>query len=419
MTESSDKNPLGGIGEAFSDRNFRILSIGSIASWVSFFVQLVAVSWLTWELTKSTSWLATVALLDIVPNVVLMPLAGALADRYDRYWIMAITSFLALIQAIVIASLAWLEVLTIVPLAILVLIHGIIISFMVPAMYGMLPRFVGKSRLTSAIAVNSSYAQLAVFIGPALAGWVIASYGVTAAFVINALGYVIYLIVMLFLKTPEGYVKPKKSPHSILGDIKEGIDYIRNHDGISSLLVLLLAGDALGASVYYMVPAYSEQILGMGLVGISIILAAKGFGATIAALWIAHGGEKLATPNRMLWAFLAFILSVFSIYFFENLYISIGAFVVLGLAAETYHTIMTSIVQLSVRDEQRGRVMGSMFMLAQFAAGLGTYLIGALAVSAGLVKPMMVATAICFAVWLYYYLRRKHFIYKFKKSYEV
>lgn len=67
---------LGGIGQAYADRNFRIYSMGSIASWTSFFVQLVAVSWLTWKLTGSTLWLAVMALLDIVPGVILMPFTG-------------------------------------------------------------------------------------------------------------------------------------------------------------------------------------------------------------------------------------------------------------------------------------------------------------------------------------------------------
>jgi len=69
---------LGGIGEAFADRNFRIYSIGSVLSWLSFFVQAVAVSWTAWELTHSTVWLAVVALLDIAPNLIFIPLGGVL-----------------------------------------------------------------------------------------------------------------------------------------------------------------------------------------------------------------------------------------------------------------------------------------------------------------------------------------------------
>ena len=198
MSEQNKKNRFGGIGNAFSDRNFRFYSIGALTTWIGFFVQLVAVSWYAWELTQSTTWLAIIALLDIVPNVVLMPFAGALADRFDKYRIMGVVSFLALLQALVIATLAWTQNLSILSLALLVFIHGVIISFMVPAMYGILPRFVKRSCLTSAIAVSSSYAQLAVFLGPAIAGWVISTWGVAVAFAINAAAYLVYLISWLF-----------------------------------------------------------------------------------------------------------------------------------------------------------------------------------------------------------------------------
>ena len=414
MSKDNFQLSLGGIGTAFSDRNFRFYSVGAVTTWIGYFVQLVAVSWYAWELTGSTSWLAVIALLDIVPNVLLAPLAGAVADRFDKYAMMGVVSFLALIQAVVIAVLAWIGQLTIWPFALLVLIHGIIISFMVPAMYGILPRFVRRSCLTSAIAVSSSYAQLAVFLGPALAGWIISAHGVAVAFALNALGYVIYLVSWAFLRTPPDFQKPRKSANSIYADILDGIRYILNHQGISSVLILLLAGDALGASIFYMAPAFSEQVLGLGVVGVSAILASKGVGATLAAFWIAHGGQKTATPRRMLWAFFFFIAAVFAIFLSPSLCFTVFAFAVLGMAVETYHTIMTSLVQLSVSEEQRGRVMSTLFMFAQFASGIGTYLIGYYAVNHGLVKPTLIAAAMCLAVWLGYFVFRERSIYRFQ-----
>ena len=121
---------LGGIGEAFSDRNFRIYSVGSIASWISFFVQLVAVSWLTWELTGSTLWLAIIALLDIVPGVILAPFSGVFADRYDRHRIMIWVCTLSLLQAAALALFSWLGLLDIRIPAVLAVIHSVLIAFM-------------------------------------------------------------------------------------------------------------------------------------------------------------------------------------------------------------------------------------------------------------------------------------------------
>jgi MFS family permease len=107
------KSFLGGIAEAFEDRNFRLYSIGAIVSWLSFFVQAVAVSWTAWELTHSTRWLAIVALMDAAPNIALMPIGGVLADRYDRFRLLQISYAVATLQAAALASLAFAGALTI------------------------------------------------------------------------------------------------------------------------------------------------------------------------------------------------------------------------------------------------------------------------------------------------------------------
>jgi len=168
------------------------------------------------------------------------------------------------------------------------------------------------------------------------------------------------------------------------------------------------------ASFFYMAPAYSEQILGMGVEGVSIILASAGAGATIAALWLAHGGESAATAKRVLWAFLFFILAIAVLYLIENLYIAVAVAIAMGLAGETWKTGTFTLIQLNVSEEQRGRVMGNMFLLSQFASGVGTYLIGAFAVTQGLIGPMLIAVVCCFVVWLVFYVKREQFQQQFE-----
>lgn len=398
---------FGGIGQAFADRNFRIHSIGAFASWISFLVQIVAVSWLAWELTGSTVWLAVIALLDIVPNILLVPLGGVLADRSDRYRVMIVTNILLLLQAVAMALCAWLDLLTIWPLAGLVLLHGIILSFSVPAMYGMLPRFVAKSRLSSAIAVNSAYTQFAIFAGPALAGWIIAQYGITEAFVVNAIGYCILLGSQMMLRTPDGYRQSEASSHTVLRDIADGVSYILRHKGILALLLLLIAGKILVAGFNRMLPAYSEQIMGMDVTGMTIILTCIGLGATITALWIAFHGAAAVTFDRVLWGFLIVAIVTGMMMLTGSLYYLIPLAIVAGLAGEMKNTGTMTLIQNHVSDAHRGRVMGTQFMLSQFAAGIGSYFIGALAVSHGLEAPILACAGLCGAVFIVYFLRRK------------
>ena len=408
------KRGLGGISVAFADRNFRIYSVGAIVSWQSFFIQLVAVSWTTWELTHSTTWLAIVAILDIAPNIVFLPLGGVLADRHDRYRIVAITHVLGLLQAAALAILAFSGHLTITALAILAFLHGLIHSFSMPGLFGMLPRFVARDRLSSAIAVSSAYTQLAIFAGPALAGWIILHHGVAIAFAINALGYAVYLGSVAFLRTPKDFVPQAPTGKSIRADLGDGLRYITGHHGISALLLLMLMGDALSAAMYQMLPAYADGILGMGVDGMSAMMAAAGFGATLSALWLAQGGTARATPLRVLWAFLAFAVAVAVLMMTESLIPALAAMVAYGIAGEIRRTGTVSLLQIAVDDAQRGRVMSTQFLLQRLAGGIGTVLIGLAAEGEGLRRPMFVAACLAMVAWIVAFKARHRIIAAFK-----
>ncbi len=97
---------LGGIGEAFSDRNFRIYSIGSVTSWITYFVQTITFSWVTWDATHSTTWLAIVSAATSVTTILFLPLGGVLADRHDRLRILIGAYALDCLKAAVLAGLA-------------------------------------------------------------------------------------------------------------------------------------------------------------------------------------------------------------------------------------------------------------------------------------------------------------------------
>ncbi|MGA7196001.1 MFS transporter, partial [Roseiarcus sp.] len=365
---------LGGIGDALADRNFRIYSVASILSWLSFFIQMVAMSWTTWELTHSTAWLAIIAALDIAANVIFAPLGGALADRFDRFRMVLIAYAAAWVHVLALTILAYAGALTIAPLAALSFLHGLIHAFSVPAAFGMMPRFIGRERLSSAIAVSSAYTQFAIFAGPAIAGWIILHYGVVAAYATNVVGYLVYFATVAFLRTPNGFVRPAPSGRSIVGDIADGMRYIAGHRGISALLLLMLMGDPMSTAVYQMLPAIADKMLGSGVHGMSSLLSAAGLGATFSALWLAHGGTARATSNFVLWAFLAFTLAVGALMLTEHIVIAVAVMVAYGFAGEARRTGTVSLLQTSVSDAHRGRVMSTQFMLQRLAGGVGTVL---------------------------------------------
>ncbi len=398
---------LGGIGEALADRNFRIYSVGSILSWLSFFVQMVAISWTTWELTHSTTWLAVIAALDIAPNLIFLPLGGVLADRFDRFRMVLVAYGAAWLHVLALTVFSYTGTLTIVVLAVLSFLHGLIHSFSIPAAYGMMPRFVARARLPSAIAVSSAYTQFAVFAGPALAGWIILHRGVTAAYATNVVGYMIYFVSVAFLRSPANYIPPAPSGRTMLGDMIDGVRYTMGHRGISALLLLMLMGDAMSTAVYQMLPAISARMLGSGVEGMSSLLSAAGLGATLSALWLAHGGAAGASANRVLWAFLVYTLAIAALMFAGNLLAAILIMVVFGFAGEARRTGTVSILQTAVDDAQRGRVMSTQFMFQRVAGGIGMVLIGSVAEGHGLRLPMLAAVALALAAWSVAFAYRK------------
>jgi MFS family permease len=391
---------LGGIGDAFADRNFRLYSLGSIVSWITYFVQQIAFSWMTWEITHSSTWLAIVALLTTVANVLILPIGGALADRLDRFRMVVTAYAFDFFKAAALAVLAFGDHLTLPVICVCAILHGVIHAFSIPASYGMMPRFIARERLSSAIAVNSAYTQFAIFAGPAIAGWILVHWGVAAAFASNVIGYAIYFIVVSLLRTPEGYKQQRSEGTSLLRDVPQGIRYILGHRGIFALLLMMLAGDALVSAVYQLMPAYSDTLLGAGAGGMSILLGAAGLGATLAALWLAHGGATLATPLRVFWAFLSFTLAVCWLALSPNLISSAFAMLTFGFAGETARTATVSILQVSVNDAHRGRVMSTRFLFQQAAGGLGTLAVGGAAQQTGLRLPLFIAAMIALTAWV-------------------
>ncbi len=393
------KSFLGGIADAFGDSNFRRYSVGSIVSWLSFFVQAVAVSWTTWNLTHSTRWLAIVALMDAAPNIVLMPLGGVVADRYDRLQILLISYAMATLQAATLAWLAFAGQLTIGLLSALAFLHGAIHAFSIPAQFGLLPRFIERRRLSSAIAVAAAYTQFGIFAGPALAGWLILHFGTAIAFATNVVGYGIFFCFIALLRTPAGYEQPGASGNTIASDFLDGLHAMRGHRGIMAILALMLFADALAAAVRQMAPAFADSALGTGVEGLSTLLACGGVGATLSALWLAHGGARRTTPPIILSGFLGFLVALVTLMLAQSLTSAALAMIGLGCFFEICRTGTVALLQISVPDALRSRIMSTQFLLMRLAGMLGVVLVGVVAETWGVRAPMLCFAAVALLVW--------------------
>ena len=229
---------LGNIARAFAHRNYRIYVIGNSISLIGWWLERVAVGWLTWTLTHSGAWLGLISLADFLPVLFLAPFAGVLADRRDRIWTIRITQWIGCAQACLLAILVVTDAMTIEILFALVLMLGIASGVAQPSRLALIPTLVDRESLASALAINSVVFNLTRFIGPALAGIVIAEIGIAAAFAANAVSYIAFQISLLNLRRLPP--QPAVGRQNVLRASVEAFSYVRRHSGIGPMLLLFV-----------------------------------------------------------------------------------------------------------------------------------------------------------------------------------
>src|SRR5215831_12161743 len=275
--------------------NFGLYALGSAISLIGMWMQRIAVGWLTWQLTGSGFWLGVVAFADFFPVVVVGPVAGALADRWDRLTVIKISQTISLLQA---TALFWLTATGSVTIGLLVALtafQGFVVAFNQPARLALVPSLVPQTDLATAVAINSVVFNLARFIGPACAGPAIVWSGVSAAFAVNAVSYLPFLAALFYIRIkPEGVRSAQ--PRSMMADLGEGIRYTALHPGIASLLVLLTALGIGGRPLSELLPGIAAIIFHSGAGGLSILASSMGGGAIVGGLWLgqrAHSSDLI------------------------------------------------------------------------------------------------------------------------------
>ena len=384
---------------AFRNRNFAIYTTGNIFSHTGLWVQRLAVGWLSWTLTESAFWVAAVAFADLFPVVVLGPFGGVLADRIDRLKVVVFCQSLSVVQSLLLFSFVYFDMITIELLFALALFQGAVGGFNQPARQSLIPSLVKKEDLTSAVAINSIIFNVARFIGPAIAGVVIAAYGLAPAFAINAVSYLCVIFALLIMNLPPREPSTGRQL-TILGDMLLGFRYTTRHATIGPLILLSLAMSLLVRPMNELLPAATELLFAAGAGGLAMLTAARGVGATIAGLVLAkrHNIDGLAA--RVVFSALLSVISVFVFIATEFLWVGVFALVVFGYAMTSSGVGTMTMIQVKVDNRVRGRVLSFNGLINRGVPALGGVVMGWVADRAGLYWPLAAGAGLCFVVFL-------------------
>jgi MFS family permease len=362
---------------ALRHRDFRLFWLGQLVSLIGTWMQSVGQAWLVLELTGSPFQLGLVTALQFTPILLLSPVGGALSDRFPKRRIILLTQAAMMAQAFVLAGLVWSGQVRYWHVAVLAAIYGVGRAIDIPARQSYITDLVGRPDLPNAVALNSLVFNGARIVGPAVAGLLIARFGVGPAFLLNGLSFVAVLGALLATRTPGD-----PDPAGRLG-IREGVwgalAYAARTPSTAFTLSLLVVVSVLVLNFNVVVPLVAKDVLHEGAHGFGLLMSSLGAGAVMAGI----GLTLLRRGRPPLWSLAASaaILSAgtTSLALVGHFGTAAVLLVALGCVQILFSTGCNTTLQLETPDALRGRVMGLYALANAGMTPFGSLLMGSLA----------------------------------------
>ena len=340
-------------------RDYRLLVIGGLISGIGTQVTLVALPFQVFVLTGSSFQVGLIGLVELVPLVIVALLGGTLADRTDRRRLLLASQ---VVQAgtslcLVLGAAAGSP-----PVGVLYLIAAVAAGASAvdrPTRAAMVPALVGPERLRSAISFNYGLVQVAMVVGPAIGGIVIAAAGLTWAYAVDVATFVAMIAAVLAIASPP---RPKTEPGaSFLVAVRDGLRFAsRSGELMGSFAIDILAMTFGMPRALF--PALALTVYDAGPAGVGILYAAVSAGAVVAAFstgWLIHARRlgRIVVFAVLIWGIGIALLGLTS-----ELWAGALCLVVAGAADSVSAVCRSTILQTVTPDEMRGR-MSSIFTL--------------------------------------------------------
>jgi predicted MFS family arabinose efflux permease len=255
------------------------------------------------------------------------------------------------------------------------LLEGVTAAIGQPARQVMVYDVVENEDLPNAVAINSLGSNTMRIVGPSLAGALIGSVGIEAAFGVQAAAYALSVFATARIRT-RGEPTPGNTT-SVLRSLADGIAYARGHPDVW-LLVLMAGLPSLLVYPYVQyIPVFADRVLHTGSVGFGFLASAVGYGSIIGAILAANFTHLKRRGQILVWTTFIYMALV-TMFAVSNVYwLSFSLLVVAGIANSTYLMLNQVMIQLVVDDEYRGRVL-SLYVMVSGITPFSALLMGAL-----------------------------------------
>jgi predicted MFS family arabinose efflux permease len=340
--------------KAFQYRDFRLMWFGACTSSIGTWMQIVAQGWLIYRLSHSAFLLALDQFLGGIPIFLFSLIGGVVADRTERRKILLVSQYVQMASAgvlTVLVATGWVHIWHILCLSFL---SGLAQAFGGPAYQALIPTLVDREDMPNAIALNSIQFNMAVTIGPALAGQTLARFGETWCFGLNAISF---LAPIISLSMIAARYLPATTTESMFGSLKQGIKFVRKQGSMEALTLLAFCMTALSMPMRTYIPVFVKDIFGRGPETYGNLLSLMGVGSICGSLAVAGIGNMRKKGLFALTMLICLGAAISGFSLSKSLPLSYAMLLLVGASMMAVFATVTSLVQLITTNEMRGRVM--------------------------------------------------------------
>ena len=324
-------------------------------------MQMITRSWLVLRVSDDSPLaLTAVTLTFALPMTLVSPFAGALADRISRKKLIATSQLFTALFTFILGLLDFTQFVSFWHIMVIGVFNGSLMAVNMPSRQALISDVVPDKSLMNAISLNNSSMNLTRVAGPALAGLLILMVDTAGVFFLVSAIYIISAFSILLIQVENRKNVPSRK--TVLGDVKEGLGYAMGEPKLKGLFVLTFIAVLFGFSYYALIPAWAREALYIQSDGLGLLLMLMGVGATVGTIILAAKGNFSRKGRIMLYAATAWGISLAIFAQITTFLLAVPFLIFIGFTSSTFMSMNMTMIQLSSKNEMRGRIMSIAMM---------------------------------------------------------
>jgi MFS family permease len=380
--------------------NYRRFVAGQAISLVGTWMQVIGQSWLVLQLTGSATALGVVAAVQALPVMLLSPYAGVLVDRRNKRHVLLGTQSMMAALALILGLLSLTHTVALWMVLVIAGCLGLVTCVDNPARQSFVPEIVGTELIANAVSLNSSMVNAARAVGPAIAGVIIVSLGVSACFLVNTVSFIAVIIALASMK--QELLRPAVASITAPGQLMEGLRYVRGTPRLLTPLLMMALIGALSYEFQVVLPVLAKQTFHGNADAYGFFTAAFGVGAVVGGLAVASRAPKGMRSLSI--AAGGFGLTMLVAAAAPTLATEVFALAMVGAASVAFLSRGNTMLQLNADQSMRARVMALWAVAFLGTTPIGGPIVGWVAQHAGprwalVLGGLAALTATALAAW--------------------